>query len=97
MFDPLRVPASSADVFEEPFEPEPFDPDPPEPTVPAPTERAALVHAVDQGGEHVELLRILVLGDVVLARVHAEHVLGDLVRLADEAAELLRDFEVDRH
>ena len=48
-------------------------------------ERAALVHAVDQRGEHVELLRILVLGEVVLARVGPEDLGRHLVGLADEA------------
>ena len=45
---------------------------------------AAGVHAVDQRGEHVELLGVGVLGEVVLARDRAEHLGGDLVGLADQ-------------
>src|SRR5205807_4316091 len=59
------------------------------------TERSALVHAVDHGGEHVELLRIAVLGAVVLAGVLAEDLDRHLVGLAHELLELLRDLEVD--
>ena len=58
-------------------------------------EVGAVVHAVDERGEHVELLRVLVLGDVVLARDRAEDLGGDLVGLVDEAAELLGNFEID--
>ncbi len=51
---------------------------------------AAGVHAVDHRGEHVELLGVLVLGEVVLARDRTEDLGGDLVGLADERRELLR-------
>ena len=53
------------------------------------TGRAGVVHAVDQRGQHVELLGVLVLGHVVLARDRAEHLLGDLARLLGEDLELL--------
>ena len=56
---------------------------------------AAGVHAVDQRGEHVELLGVLVLGEVVLARDRAEDLGRDLVGLADERAELLGYLEID--
>ena len=46
----------------------------------------ALVHAVDQRGEHVELLRVGVLGLVVLARDRPEDLGRDLVGLARRAA-----------
>src|SRR5205085_10985715 len=44
-------------------------------------QRAALVHALDHGGKHVELLGVGVLGLVVLTRVRAEDLGGDLVGL----------------
>src|SRR5207244_3555206 len=56
---------------------------------------AALAQAVDGRREHVELLRVGVLGRVVLARVGAKDLDCHLVRLGDERAELLRDLEVD--
>ena len=55
----------------------------------------AVVHAVDQRGEHVELLRVGVLGLVVLAGDRAEDLGRDLVGLADERLELLRCLEID--
>ncbi len=55
--------------------------------------RVGVVHAVDQRGEHVELLRVLVLGEVVLARDRPQDLLRDLVGLLLEGLELLRDFE----
>jgi hypothetical protein len=61
------------------------------------TERAALVHAVDRGGEHVELLGVGVLGVVVLARVGPEDLGRDHVGLAYEAGELLGCLEIDWH
>ena len=58
---------------------------------------AALVHAVDQRGEHVQLFRVRVLGFVVLARDRPEDLGRDLVRLADQRLELLRCLEIDHH
>ena len=54
----------------------------------------ALVHAVDQRGEHVELLRIGVLGLVVLARDRPEDLGRDLV--APGAARGLNFFGISR-
>ena len=59
-------------------------------------DRAGLGEPVDHRGEHVELLGVLVLGEVVLARDRPQHVHRDLVGLADERPELLRGLEVDR-
>src|SRR5262249_23316648 len=55
----------------------------------------ALVHAVDQRRQHVELLRVGVLGLVVLARDRPEDLGRDLVCLARQRPELLRYLEVD--
>ena len=55
----------------------------------------ALVHPVDQRGEHVELLRVGVLGLVVLARDRPEDLGRDLVGLAGQRLELLRYLEID--
>ena len=52
-------------------------------------------HAVDDGGEQVELARVLVLGEVVLARDGAEDLLGHAAGLLDERAELAGNLEVD--
>ena len=57
--------------------------------------RPGLREAVDHGGEHVELLGVLVLRQVVLARDRPQHVHRDLVGLADQGLELLGVFEVD--
>src|SRR5680860_403685 len=56
---------------------------------------AALVHPVDQRGEHVELLRVGVLGLVVAARDRSEDLGRDLVGLGGQGLELLRYLEVD--
>src|SRR5262249_5221645 len=53
------------------------------------------VEAVEERGEQIELLRVGVLGEIVLARDRAEHVGRDQVRLLDEGAQLLRDLEID--
>src|SRR5262249_17493056 len=57
--------------------------------------RARPVEPIRQGGEHVELLGVLVLGLVVLPRNRSQHVHRDLVHLVAQAAELLRILEVD--
>ena len=57
--------------------------------------RAGLGEPVDHRGEHVELLGVLVLGPVVLARDRPQHVHRDLVGLAGQRPELLRVVEVD--
>ena len=57
--------------------------------------RPRLGHAVDQRGEHVELLGVRVLGAVVLAGDRPEHVHRQLVGLVDERRVLLRGLEVD--
>ena len=59
--------------------------------------RAGLGQPVDHRREHVELLGVLVLGEVVLARDRPQHVHRDLVRLADQGPELLRVVEIDGH
>ncbi len=86
MFEPLRLPSSAA------LEPLVAATDRAGAGAP---ERARLVHAVDDGGEHVELLGVGVLGRVVLARVGPEDLGGDLVGLGDQRVELLGDFEID--
>ena len=50
---------------------------------------AGLGEPVDHRGEHVELLGVLVLGEVVLARDRPQHVHRDLVGLVDQRAVLL--------
>ncbi|CAB4727648.1 unannotated protein [freshwater metagenome] len=57
--------------------------------------RAGLGEPVDHRGEHVELLGVLVLGEVVLAGDRSQHVHRDLVGLLGERAELLGIVEVD--
>jgi hypothetical protein len=68
---------------------------PPHAGRPRAAEPAAVVDAVDDRREHVELLRPHVLLAVVLARDRPEHVVGDLPRLRDERPELPGDFEGD--
>ena len=57
--------------------------------------RAGLGQPVDHRREHVELLGVLVLGEVVLARDRSQHVHRDLVGLAHQRPEPLRVVEVD--
>jgi len=51
----------------------------------------------DKEIKQVEFLRVLVLGQVVLARVGAQEPVGDLVGLLDERPELLRSLQIDGH
>ncbi|UUY03786.1 hypothetical protein LRS13_24515 [Svornostia abyssi] len=70
----------------------------PTPAAPGAAERVgARVHSVDDGREHVELLRVRVLSAVVLAADGAQHLSGHLIGLGDERLVLLGDFEIDRH
>ena len=86
MFDPLRLPSSPALA--------PLDSLLPPPTVPAPAPPSApdsFMPSITRR-EHVELLRVRVLGLVVLAGVLAEDLLRHLVRLGDEHLELAWGF-----
>ena len=56
---------------------------------------APRTQTVHEGGEHVELFRVVVLGAVVLARDRTKDVLGNLVRLVDEEPEVLGHFQID--
>ena len=62
---------------------------------PGAAEIGAVVHPVDERGQHVELLGVGVLLLVVLARHRSEDLGGDLMGLVDEAVELLGDFQID--
>lgn len=52
---------------------------------------------VVEGGERVQLNRVCMLGEVVLAGNRPEHLEGGLPRLVDVHGELLREFETDSH
>ena len=57
--------------------------------------RSTFVEPVDQRREHVELLRILVLGEVVLPRDRPQDLERHRVGLLDQRLELLRYLEID--
>src|SRR5207249_728021 len=63
----------------------------------ASTRRAGIAHAVVQSRKHVEFLRILVLGEVVLARVGTEDLDRNLMCLIDDRLELRRNIQIDTH
>src|SRR3546814_998674 len=54
---------------------------------------AARVQTVQQGTEHVELLRIRMLGQIVATRIRPEYFLRDMLRLIDQATEFLWGFK----
>src|SRR5680860_763064 len=54
---------------------------------------AGVIHPVDQRCEHVELLGVGVLGEVVLARDRAQNLARDLVRLLLDQLQLLRELK----
>ena len=65
------------------------------PAAPAPPMLAALVHAVDQRGEHVELLRVGVLGRSYLREIGRKTSVATWWAWLDQRLELLRYLEVD--
>src|SRR3546814_9110778 len=56
---------------------------------------AARVQTVQQGTEHVELLRIRMLGQIVATRIRPEYFLRAMLRLIDQATEFLWSFKID--